>query len=83
MHLVVITSPTITPNEVALCNQMHQAGVRRLHLRKLDWQLADARSFLSRLDHRTIESVVLHDWHELAVDYPVKVAALTLPMLFS
>ena len=74
MQLVVITSPTRTPNEVSLCKAMHRAGLQRLHVRKPQWGREDACSFLSRLDQATLETVVLHDWHELAADFPVKVA---------
>ena len=73
MQLVVITAPTSTPQEVTLCNGMQQAGLRRLHLRKPGWDARQAREFLSRLDRSTLQSVVLHDWHELAADFPVKV----------
>ena len=81
MHLVVITSPTSMPHEIHLCNRMHQAGLKRLHLRKPDWDRADAYSFLSRLDQGTLRTVVLHDWHELATDFPVKVAAVAMSAL--
>ena len=76
MQLVVITSPTSTPHEAVLCNQMCHAGLRRLHLRKPGWKRADASSFLSELDDRTVRSVVLHDWHELVTEFSVKVAPL-------
>lgn len=72
MQLVVITSPTSTPHEAVLCNQMCHAGLRRLHLRKPGWKRADASSFLSELDDRTVRSVVLHDWHELVTEFSVK-----------
>ena len=73
MQLVVLTAPTNTPHEVTLCNDMQRAGLRRLHLRKPSWDARQARDFLSRLDRSTLQPVVLHDWHELAADFPVKV----------
>ena len=78
MQLVVITSPTHTPHEVSLCNAMHRAGLQRLHVRKPEWGRKDACSFLSRLDQDTLGTVVLHDWHELAADFPVKVTKSAL-----
>ena len=56
-----------------MCREMHQLGLPRLHLRKPGWSKADAVTFLSRLDEGTLRSVVLHDWHDLADEFPVKV----------
>ena len=52
---------------------MHQLGLPRLHLRKPAWSKSEAVAFLSRLDEGTLRSTVLHDWHELADEFPVKV----------
>lgn len=73
MQLIVITSPHSTPNEAHICREMHQLGLPRLHLRKPAWSKAEAVTFLARLDEGTLRSVVLHDWHELADEFPVKV----------
>ena len=73
MQLIVITTPLKTPNEPQLCREMCQLGLPRLHLRKPGWNKSEAATFLSKLDEGTLRSVVLHDWHELADEFPVKV----------
>ena len=73
MHLCVITAPHKVPNEAQLCNDMRKLGLTRLHLRKPGWTKLEAASFLSQLDTGTVDSVILHDWHDLAEEYPVKV----------
>ena len=78
MRLVVITAPTSTPHEANLCNRMNQAGLRQIHLRKPEWNTQQARDFLCSLDDSTVQSVVLHNWHELTAEFPVKVSGSLL-----
>ena len=73
MQIALITSPSSVPGESALCNQFAAAGLNRLHLRKPSWNRVDAAKFLAQLEPRTLQTVVLHSWHELAADYAVKV----------
>lgn len=73
MQLVVVTSPNKTANEARLCMDMHKLGLSRLHLRKPGWSKSDAANFLSQLDASTLKSLVLHDWHDLAGRFSVKV----------
>ena len=46
-----------------------------LTLTKATWSKSDAASFLSELDASTLRSLVLHDWHDLAGSFPVKVVS--------
>lgn len=77
MQLVLITSPHHVAGEAELCNNMAAIGLRRLHLRKPNWRRADAAAFLGKLEPATLQTIVLHSWHDLVSEFAVKVAGST------
>lgn len=72
MHIALITSPNTVSGESVLCNKLCAAGLTRLHLRKPSWTRGDATRFLTQLEPKTLQTVVLHSWHELTADFAVK-----------
>ena len=69
MKLILITRPDFFPGEAALINALFRAGLERLHLRKPGASSEELAEWLMEIDPSFRHLIVLHDHHELALDY--------------
>ncbi|MGN0033472.1 MAG: thiamine phosphate synthase [Candidatus Limimorpha sp.] len=71
MLFIVVTNPFFIDNEHIVIRNLIDYGVDYVHVRKPEAKLFDYENLLSSLDEKTISHIVLHDFHELALHYPV------------
>lgn len=72
MKLIVLSCEDGETNELLRLEQMFRGGLELFHLRKPDWNIDQTRSFLSMLDPRFLDRVVLHDHYALSEEFPVR-----------
>lgn len=66
-----MTSPTPIPLERETIKRIIKEGVYRLHLRRPKWSIDDTRAFLNDFTMEELNRIVLHDYHQLASEYPI------------
>jgi thiamine-phosphate pyrophosphorylase len=74
MQLILFTTPNFLPHETETVNRMFNAGLQTLHLRKPDTDAAALRQYLQQIQPQHLPRVMLHQHHELAAEYPLKVS---------
>lgn len=70
--LIVLTSEKEIGNEAMLINQLFDAGLDRLHLRKPTFSIDGYRGLLTEIDNKHYQKIMLHEHHELAVEFGLK-----------
>ncbi len=73
MRLIVITQPDIFPGEAKLASSLFRAGLKTLHLRKPGSSAAQLAQLLDELRPEDRSRIMLHQHHQLASQYKVKV----------
>ena len=58
-----------TAQEVALINELFDRGLERFHLRKPRYSVSELRRFLDRIKPENRNKVVIHSFHDLALEY--------------
>ena len=71
MLFIVVTNPYFIDNEHIIIQNLIDYGVDYVHLRKPEANINEYKDLLSSLDEKTLNHIVLHDYHELALYYPV------------
>jgi thiamine-phosphate pyrophosphorylase len=66
----VITDTTFFPGEAQVLNELFEAGMQRLHIRKPNG--GDVRGLLDGIKPVYYEKIALHQQHHLAADYGIK-----------
>lgn len=69
MKIYYITPEMPLSNEGELLSQMLEAGLERVHLRHPDCPLEIVKDILEHVPDSLRGKIVLHDFHNLAVDY--------------
>ncbi|MFP6899750.1 MAG: thiamine phosphate synthase [Opitutales bacterium] len=69
--LIVISSPNQKDQEVSLIQDLFDAGLWRLHLRKPNWSADQMRSLLSSLAEDYLSRIVVHRRRELMEEFPL------------
>ena len=64
-QLILITTPTPYPDEVAILNRLFEAGLQRLHLRKPNYTFQEMATLLEAIPTRYHARIVIHDHFEL------------------
>lgn len=70
MALIVISDPVCFNGESNLINQLFEAGLTVLHLRKPDIDKLSYKKLIAEIDIAYHDRIVLHQFHELSYDFP-------------
>jgi len=70
MKLFVISASYFFKGEAALINQLFEAGMPVLHLRKENPDRQEYAGLISAVDERFHHSIALHQFHELRKEFP-------------
>ncbi|MEO6903554.1 MAG: thiamine phosphate synthase [Bacteroidia bacterium] len=70
--VVVISNPTIIENEVALINQLFDAGLSVFHLRKPNDTLEETKKLLMKIEKQHHSKIALHQHHQLSENFDIK-----------
>lgn len=76
MHLIVFSSPTILPREAQLISSVLDRGLQTFHLRKPGYDLQAYEAILAPLSTAARAKLVVHDHHELAARWGLKVSCM-------
>ena len=69
MKWIVITMPDFIENEASYINQLFEAGLDLLHLRKPDSCIADCERLLQEINPKWYPGIVVHDYFSLCGKY--------------
>ena len=69
MKWIVITRPDFIENEANYINQLFEAGLDLLHLRKPDSCIADCERLLQEINPKWYPGIVVHDHFSLCGKY--------------
>ncbi|PTQ96661.1 thiamine-phosphate pyrophosphorylase [Mucilaginibacter yixingensis] len=72
MQLIVITDAEVIDGETAIINELFNAGLSRLHLRKPGGNAQQICALLNQVDAAFYSRIALHQHHELAQVYGIK-----------
>ncbi|MGL5787819.1 MAG: thiamine phosphate synthase [Bacteroidales bacterium] len=72
MNLIIITTDKTYPQEATVINQLFEAGLGTLNLRKPSWSKEETIAFLNTIDEKYYSRIVLHDHYDLTDEYIVK-----------
>lgn len=70
--LIIITSEKPITNEAQKINQLFEAGLMGLHLRKPSWTIDEHRKLLNQIDVAYHNRIVIHHFHELINEFNLK-----------
>ena len=70
--LIVLTSEKKISNEASLINQLFEAGLERLHLRKPEFTIDEYRHLLDQIDTEHYKKIMLHEHHSLVDEYKLR-----------
>lgn len=71
LELVLISPPEMRPGEHEVLERLVKGGLRRFHLRKPGAARTEVQEYLARLSPAALGRVVLHEYHDLAAEWPV------------
>ncbi|WPV02037.1 thiamine phosphate synthase [Mucilaginibacter sp. cycad4] len=72
MELVVISDPGTVANEAQIINRLFDAGLRRFHLRKPDWDIGRCTELLAQVNQSHHHAIASHQHHQLAKTFGMK-----------
>ncbi|WPU92094.1 thiamine phosphate synthase [Mucilaginibacter sabulilitoris] len=72
MQLIVISNPEAIPNEAGIINQLFEAGLTRLHVRKPGYGGKQVAALLTQIDEPYRHYIALHQHHALAQDFGIE-----------
>lgn len=81
MRVILITPPDTAAAELTAVNRLFSAGLQTLHLRKPKYSRIQLKEYLQQVDPRWQTRVVLHQHHDLAAEFTLKVCCGILHML--
>ena len=70
--IIILTSERPLENEAQLINQLFEAGLERLHLRKPSFTIDGYRALLDQIDLKFYDRIMLHQFHELTQEYALR-----------
>ena len=70
--LILITPENDVENEIAIVNAIFEAGLEILHVRKPNKNYAQHMAYLSGIEERFHNKIMLHYEHDLAEDFMLK-----------
>ena len=69
MKWIIITTPTFISHEAEYINQLFEAGIDLLHLRKPESQAKDCELLIEKINPKWHPQIVVHDHFELCEKY--------------
>lgn len=69
MELVVISSPTLVPNEASTINALLDEGLSVFHLRKPEWSVSQMDSIVGKIKPEFRSRITVHSHHVKAEDW--------------
>lgn len=69
MKWIIITTPTFISHEAKYIDQLFEAGIDLLHLRKPDSTPEECEQLLQKIDPKWYPQIVIHDHFELCGKY--------------
>ena len=69
MKWIIITTPTFISHEAKYIDQLFEAGIDLLHLRKPDSTPEECEQLLQKIDPKWYPQIVIHDHFELCEKY--------------
>lgn len=69
--MIIITSPDIITNEIAIIHRLFQEGMSLLHIRKPKMSKSELAQFISNIDKAYHSKLVMHQYYELADDFDI------------
>ena len=69
MKWIIITTPTFISHEAKYIDQLFEAGIDLLHLRKPDSAPEECEQLLQKIDPKWYPQIVIHDHFELCEKY--------------
>lgn len=70
--IIILTSEKPLENEAQMINQLFEAGLERLHLRKPSFTIDGYRALLDQIDPKFYDRIMLHQFHELTQEYALR-----------
>lgn len=70
--IVLIAPEQDIKNEISILNQLFEAGLEYFHLRKPHKNYQSHGEYLNQIDKQYHDKIVVHQFHELINDYPLK-----------
>lgn len=77
MKAIVISDPGLVVNETETVNRLFEAGLSAFHLRKPDFSSRDMRNYLSSIEAKYLNRIIIHSNHLLAARFPLAGIHLT------
>jgi thiamine-phosphate pyrophosphorylase len=71
MELIVISNPGIIANEAQIINRLFEAGMKRFHLRKPDWEGDRIIDLINGIDQVYHPYIALHQHHNLTDSFNI------------
>lgn len=69
--MIVITNPISILNEINTIHALFECGLELLHVRKPDFSKEEMKLFLSKIKHEYRSRLVLHQQHQIALDFGI------------
>jgi thiamine-phosphate pyrophosphorylase len=69
--MIVITNPIAVSNEINTIHALFECGLELLHVRKPDFSADEMKLFLSKIRKEYRSRLVLHQHHQIAIDFGV------------
>jgi len=77
MFVLLLTPPEFIPDEVQLLEQLFEAGLMTLHVRKPNASLEQIEEFIRQFQPQYLKRLVLHSQYQLMAKYNIKGIHLT------
>lgn len=77
MKVIVISEPKEIENEIFILHQMFEEGLELFHIRKPKLSTSELKKYISRIDKKYHNRIVIHTHHELAATFHLRGIHLT------
>jgi thiamine-phosphate pyrophosphorylase len=69
--MILITNPTLVPNEMETINTLFEEGLDLLHIRKPDFSEMEMAQFIIQIKMEFRDKLVLHQHHSLSAEFGI------------
>ena len=70
--VILIAPETDLPNELETLHQLFQAGLRYYHFRKPQYTFDEYKAYLTQIDPKFLQYIMVHSFHDLTETFMVK-----------
>ena len=78
MQVIIISYPTIFPNEVEIVKSLFEEGLQMFHLRKPSYSYEEMEQFILQIPEKYLSKIVIHSHYSLVTKYKLKGAHFSL-----